>query len=241
MKTGRKPKGTWKQASADDDSPRTAAQKAALERLRVSEEQLAAAPRITPLLKMAQGGLKQIVDAMRFAPDESITAFLTKYDTLDRAERASLSWEAIALAAGVPVSALLGSIMVSLQAQSVSMVKMLALTAHPQITKARIRYGQMPSGEKDRTALDTALGLLPSPKGPTFIGKAVFGSGRTAMDQRRLNGPDDEEDEDEVPIAAREQDIDLDKLFPPANEMQKKLVEIRQRLLPSDAGRKTVQ
>jgi hypothetical protein len=238
----------WKQvtksASADDDAPLSAATLAALERIGVTPEQLAAAPKITPLLKQAQGGLKQIVDAMRFAPDDVIQAFLRRYDTLDRADHADLCWEAIALAAGVPVSALLGSIMVSLQQQSVSMVKMIALTGHPAITRARLKYGQMPSGERDRTAFDQALGLLPNPKGPTFIGKAIFGSSQDAMRQqkqlRRRNDDDMPDDDEDMPIAVRESDIDLDKLFPPANATQEKLVAIRQRILPLDTGKKTI-
>jgi hypothetical protein len=230
-----------KASGNNDDAPRTATQKAALKRLGVTEEQLAAAPQITPLLKMACGGLKQITDAMRFAPDEVIQTFLRKYDSLDKAERGSLCWEAIALSAGVPVSALLGSIMVSLQAQSVSMVKMIALSGHPEIAKARLRYGTLPSGDRDRQALDQAMGFLPNPKGPMFIGKAVFGSGKNSMDQqklRRRSGDDlpgdEDEDQDEVPLAARDSEPDLDQLFPPCNLMQEKLQAIRQRLLPQD-------
>lgn len=56
------------------------------------------------------------------------------------------------------------------------------------------------------------------------------------MDQQKHQGryyedsQDEEENEDEVPI--NELDIDLDKLFPPANIMQERLVAIRQKSLP---------
>jgi hypothetical protein len=198
----------------------------ALHRLRVSEEALAAAPAITPLLEQADGGLKQVMAAMRFAPDDVITAFLRKYDTLPVGDRERLPIEAIALAAGVDTNHLLGSIMLALQAQSVNMVKIIAMSAHPAITKARVKYGQMAGGDKDRAALDTAMGFLPSPKAPTFIGKAIFGSGRNSM-QRHDDLPGDEDEE--PPIAAVESNPDLDKLFPPANLMQEKLTAIRQR------------
>jgi hypothetical protein len=199
----------------------------ALQRLHVSEEALASAPAITPLLKQASGGLKQVIAAMRFAQDEVTSAFLQKYDSIPAGDRERLRLEAVALAAGVDISHLLGSIMLALQAQSVNTVKIIAMTAHPKITAARVRFGQMPSGEKDRAALDTAMGFLPSPKGPTFIGKAIFGSGRNAMQQQRH---DDEPDGDEEsPISTVESNPDLDKLFPPAHLIQEKLVAIRQR------------
>jgi hypothetical protein len=193
----------------------------ALKRLGVTAEQLAAAPDITSMLKRAEGGLKQVIAAMRFSGDELVTTFLKKYDSITEGDRERLSIEAIALAVGLNLSHLLGSIMMSLQQQSISLVKIIAVTNHPSITQARVSYGLMPLGERDRTALDTSMGFLPSPKGPTFIGKAVFGSGANAMDQqRRSRDSDDEDDDYDGP--------DLDRLFPPANRMQEKLQAIRQ-------------
>jgi len=70
----------------------------------------------------------------------------------------------------------------------------------------------MPLGDANRTALDTAMGLRSSPKAPTFIGKAIFGSGRNVMEAQGTGREDDD--------SARRGDNegpDLDKLFPPAN------------------------
>jgi len=192
----------------------------ALRRLKVSPLTLAAVPEISPLLKKADGGIRQVIDAMRFAPDEVTSAFMKKYDAVPEGDRKYLPIEAIALSAGVDITHLLGSIMVALQKQAVSAVKIIAMTAHPKVTEARVLYAQGPWGEKDRTALDTAMGFLPSPKGPTFIGKAVFGSGGAAMER---DGEASGDDDDDGP--------DLDRLFPPANAMQQKLQPIRQRLL----------
>jgi hypothetical protein len=190
----------------------------ALRRLKVSPAQLAAAPEITPLLKQASGGLKQVLTAMRFAPDDLIASFLLKYDSIPVGDRECLPMEAIAVAAELNVSHLLGSIMMALQAQSVNAVKIIAMTAHPKITEARVMYGLMPLGERDRTALDTAMGFLPSPKGPTFINKTIFQSGKS-----QTSGDGDEDDDGEP---------DIDRIFPPANAMQEKLTPIRQRQLP---------
>lgn len=196
----------------------------ALKRIRVSPEQLALAPQITPLLKQAAGGLQQVITALRFSADALALAFLEKYDSIPTGDREYLSIESIALAAQIDITHLLGSIMVSLQQHAVNATRIIAMTNHPKITEARVAYGMLPLGERDRTALDTAMGFLPSPKGPTFIGKAIFGSGKNTMDQQRSDEDDDPGDDGDGP--------DLDKLFPPANTMQNKLTAIRQRALP---------
>lgn len=197
----------------------------ALRRLHIKPQDLEAAPQITPLLRNADGGLKRVLSALRFAQDEVIATFLEKYDSIPAGDRERLPLEAIALAAGVDMTHFLGSIMMALQAQAVNTVKIIAMTSHPKITRARVKYGQMASGERDRTALDTAMGFLPNPKGPTFIGKAIFGSGRNVMGQQGSG------DEDEAAVST-DDDPDLDKLFPPANAMQEKLVPVRQKMLP---------
>jgi hypothetical protein len=196
----------------------------ALKRLRVSPQALAAAPQVTDLLRQADGGINQVLAAMRFAQDDVICTFLKKYDSIPVGDRRNLPFEAIALAAEIDISHLLGSIMVALERQAVNAVKIIAMTGHPKITAARVEYGQMPFGERDRTALDTAMGFLPSPKGPTFIGKAIFGSGKNAMDEQGVGG-----DDDDTPVFV--DNANLDRLFPPANAMQEKLVPIRQKLL----------
>ena len=201
----------------------------ALKRLGVDTLALRSAPEITPLLQNAQGGLKAVLGAMRFtAEDPSIAAFLEKYDSIPAGDRERVSWEAIALAAGVDLRVFLGAIMLALKSQAVNTVKIIAMTNHPKITAARVKYGLLPSGEKDRTALDTAMGFLPSPKGPTFIGKAVFGAGKQNMNAQGAGHGDDDDD---GPVIDGDDDPDLDDLFPPSNAIQQKLIPIRQRML----------
>lgn len=197
----------------------------ALKRLQITPEALDEVPRITSILKNADGGLSQVVSAMRLSDAEVIQTFLEKYDSIPKGDLKVLPMEAIALAAGVNAHELMGAAVSALEQQAMSVVRIVAVSSHHKITKARIKYGQMASGERDRTALDTALGLLPSPKGNTFIGKAIFGSGRSVMDQQGAGGAED----DNTPLKV--DDMDLDRLFPPANLMQERLVPIRQRML----------
>jgi hypothetical protein len=192
----------------------------ALKRLKVKPEALASAPQITPLFKNAEGGLPTVLDAMRFSiQDEDIAAFLKKYDAIPVGDRERLPWEAIALAAGVDLRKLAGAVLFALRDMSVSTVKMIAFSNHPAVMQKTIEYALMPGGDKDRTTVHRGLGFLPDPKGPTFIGKAVFGAagGNEASTQTQADVFDDEGD--------------LDRLFPQANAMQERLVPIRQRLL----------
>lgn len=197
--------------------------KAALRRLDIDLDELASAPQITPLLKHADGGLKAVLSAMRFASeDPEIGPFLEKYDSIPADDRARLSWEAIAIAAEVNIRHLLGAIQLAAQAHSVNTVKIIAVTSHPKITRARVKFGQLAGGEKDRTALDTAMGFLPSPKGPTFIGKAIFGGHTTS---------DASEKEDNTESGVYNDTGEYNDLFPDAEIMQEKLISLRQKLL----------
>ena len=194
----------------------------ALKRLKVKPESLAAAPQITPFFQNAEGGLPAVLDAMRFsAEDPEIATFLKKYDSIPLSDRERVPWEAIALAANVDLRRLAGSVLFALRDMSVSTVKMIAFSNHPKVMQKTVDYAMMPSGDKDRTMVHRGLGFLPDPKGPTFIGKAVFGPSTG------------KEGAEPAETATFGEDDDLDELFPPSNSMQEKLVPIRQRLLES--------
>jgi len=193
---------------------------------------LRSAPEITPLLKNAEGGLKAVLGAMRFVGDDpTIQTFLEKYDSIPSGDREKLSWEAIALAAGLDLRVFLGSAMLALQSQAVNMVKIIAMTSHPKITRARVKYGLLPSGEKDRTALDTAMGFLPSPKGPTFIGKAIFGAGGGGQSGGGPPAEVNDDDSDDEDTFIDVENLNTEKFFPSSNTVQQKLIPIRQRML----------
>jgi hypothetical protein len=211
----------------------------ALRRLGVRPEVLAQAPPITPILRRTAGGMKRALEALRISEDELVTTFFEKYDSIPVGDRGVVPIEAVLLAAGINIRNFLGAAQLALHEHASNLTKHIIVTAQPDIAEARVRYGLMASGEKDRTALQQAVGVLPSPKGPTFIGKAIFGSGQNVMnDQRTLPaGRDDQDDDDDDNTPMDPDIIDLDKLFPPAIRMQEKLTAIRQRQLP--AGKET--
>ena len=198
----------------------------ALNRLKLKPESVAAAPQITPMIKSTiVGGLSTALDAMRFSSDDSeIKAFLKAYDKIPICDREHLSWEAIALYAKVNPKHLLGSIQLAVQNYCWNKSRFIAISNHPELMEKRIEFAKMAGGEKDRTAIDMAIGWLQGPKSPTFIGKqvAVFnGSGGRAKDDEGQTIESNSEPMSEG----------FDDLFPSPNQTQDKLVPIRQRLL----------
>jgi hypothetical protein len=163
---------------------------------------------------------------MRFATDDvDIRAFLKVYDKVPIKDRERIPWEAIAIAAKVNPKHLLGAIQLAVQTHCWNRSRFIAVSNHPDITNARVKYAKMAGGEKDRTALDIQIGAMQGPKGVTFVGKqvAVFHGGEQAK-----------EEEDGKTVDAQFSTNDgFDDLFPSPNEIQDKLVPIRQRLLES--------
>ena len=214
----------------------------ALARLHVTQEQLDRAPDITTTLKNAtDGGMPRVFSAMRFSQDETIAAFLDKYDALPLTDRKTVPLEAVGLAAGLNLNTLLGSITLALTAHAGNSVKILLTTNQPRITRARIKNGQLPGGYRDRDAIEYANGTLPQPNkaGGIFINnKAIFGTGTTAMNEQRAIGAGSRNDDDEID-ATDPGDYDLDRLFPPAVATQERLVPIRNRQITAGEGKRS--
>lgn len=197
-------------------------------RLKVKPEELITCPQITKMIKSTvKGGLKVALDAMRWSDDDTeIAAFLKVYDKVPVGDRSRVPWEAIAIAAKVNTKHLLGSIQFAVGNHCMNKSRFIVVSNQPYVTKARVEFALAHVGaEKDRTALDISSGMLPSPKGPTFIGKqvAVFGGTKDS-------GQDDD-DGKTVDAEYTGSNDGFDSLFPSPNDIQDKLVPIRQRLL----------
>jgi hypothetical protein len=99
-------------------------------------------------------------------------------------------------------------------------VKIIAISNHPDLMEKRIEFAKLPGGSKDRDAIDTALGFLPTSKGSTFINKIV----QTGSDKPSLDTGDDSNGKEAMMD-------DVGYAFPDASEVQNKLSPMRQRLL----------
>jgi hypothetical protein len=201
----------------------------ALARLKVKPEILAAAPPITSLIKTTvKGGLSSALEAMRFfTEDAEIRSFLKKYDSIAPSDRERLSWEAVALSAKVNVVYLLGAIQLAVRTHCWNKSMFIAVSNHPDVMEKRVKFAKVAGGEKDRTALDVSIGMQPPPKGNTFIGRqqvAIFGAGGAGNSKI-----EDGDGERIVKTIDPSSDIE-DRLFG-SDDLEGKLVKIRQRLL----------
>lgn len=161
-------------------------------------------PKITAVLAQAAGGLKAVVEAMRFSQDPLIVEFLRVYDDSAEADRKNMPFEAFAVIAKIDATALLGAIIMCIREHSVNVVKIIAMTGHPLSMQARVRSARTLGGIRDRDALDRGLGFLPAPKGPTFINRVSLTQGEA-----------EELEEGAEP--------DVNFLFPTLSDTQKKL------------------
>lgn len=158
---------------------------------------------------------------MRFSQDPLIASFLDKYDSIPKRDRESLPIEAIAVAAGIDVRHLWGEIMLAIREQSVNAVKIIAVASHPDVIRKRVEFSMTPGGFRDRDALDTMLGALPSNKGTTFINKYFAGKDNPPGE------PSEEPEEKEELVD------DVDFIFPDAERLQERVHPLRQKLLES--------
>jgi hypothetical protein len=172
-----------------------------------------------------KGGLKTALDAMRLGEEDTeIKAFLKVYDKIPIGDRQRIPWEAVAISAKVNPKHLLGSIQLAVGAYCWNKSRFIAISNHPSITQARVKFGLDHVGaDKDRMALDIQVGAIQSPKGPTFVGKQVA----------VYNAPGSQAKDDEGKLLETSSDDSdgYEDLFPNPNKVQEALVPIRQRLL----------
>jgi hypothetical protein len=201
------------------DAARLIAQreKEALRRLGISADQLRSAPPISSVVKQAYGGLTQGLEALRFSSDLSAIAFVEKYDSIPARDRECLPWEAIALSAEIDPTRFMGAFIFAMQNYSANMVKIIALSNHPEIMRKRVEFAMQADGTRDRDVIDTGLGFLPTAKGSTFI----------------INPQTPKKEEEEEPDGIDAPQDDLDYLFPDLIDTQQELVPVKARLLES--------
>jgi len=168
-------------------------------------------------LKETNGGKSLAIKAMRFSEAPLVQEFLAKYDSIPERDRKSLTFAAIALAAKLNVRHLWGEMMLAIREQSVSHVKLIAVAAHPLVTRSRVKFAQEVGGYRDRDALDTMLGALPKGAGISIMNKIFTGS--------------EEKSEEEDTSTIQELTDDVDLVFPDVSKMQERVQPMRQRLL----------
>ncbi len=178
--------------------------KTTLAKLDIDPVVLAQAPRITPILENAQGGIPSVINAMRFSSDASIQAFLKTYDEASITDKKILPFEAFALMADVEIPQLLGATILAVANQSASIVKIMLPTHHPDVVAAGIKQALKPGGYRDRNSINTAMKLLPVKAGTTIM---IGDQGRLSVESEVVDP----------------NDVDTEDLFPNLEETQKML------------------
>jgi len=154
---------------------------------------------------------------MRFSSAPAIKTFLQRYDKIPSGDLPYLSIEAVAIAADIEPTYLLGEIMLAMREHSVTKYKLRAIVGHPEIIESRLKYAKREHGYRDRDAVDMMMGALPArSQGSTFINK--FFAGKNGDEPGDAEQPERFED-------------DLDVIFPEVAVMQEKVQPMRQKLL----------
>ena len=93
---------------------------------------------------------------MYLSEDPVVQRFLAKRNSLGAWARENVSWEGIAIAAGIELEHLLGAATLAMHDYG----KFIAMEYYPEVIKKRIEFALLPGGWRDREALDKLIGLL---------------------------------------------------------------------------------
>lgn len=197
----------WSKKNGENERERT--RRLALDILGIDRRQFEREPKFEHILRdRSLGGLAQVLEAMRLSGDPIIQKFIERYDQMNRELQKIAPWEAVAMVAGINGRELLGAIILALRAHSATEVKIAALTAHAEVTRATVEAALLPEGYRDRLAIHQALGFLAPPKGQTI--------------NVNFPGMDAGSETSNAEIAA--EDIDMNEMFPDLMATQRKML-----------------
>lgn len=134
---------------------------------------MAGVPQISHILRKANGGMKQVIEALRGYDDEDAQNFVEKYDSLSVEDRRRVTVEEIATACEIKTLDLLAAATKALFIENQTIAGIIASTSHPGIVKKSVEMAGTDGGHRDREMLHIAQGFLPSPKGSTFISQRI--------------------------------------------------------------------
>lgn len=133
----------------------------------LTEEQLKGVKLITPTLKQAEGGLKACIEALRGDDSDDSVAFISKYDSLPKADQIILSLEEIAILAGITPRRLGELVFGAMEEQGDEASKLIIASSKPKVIARLAKSAQTILGEKDREMFlkSKAVDFFPQPKG----------------------------------------------------------------------------
>jgi len=181
-------------------------------------------PAIAHILVNAEGGLDQVVQSLRGYDDEDAQAFVRKWDSVSKSDRERLTFEEIAVAAGVHTLELLAAATKALFLENQTISAIIATTSHPEIVRSTIKQAKEPGGHRDRQMLHDAMGFTPTREGATFITNRVQVANFRGLPGQSIEG----EEEGENPEAHSVPDLpDFDDEIQQMDTIEKRLLEGR--------------
>jgi hypothetical protein len=136
-----------------------------LRRLDVDDEQLAAQPRIAPLLRMNGIHDERFVEVLRCDANPMSITFVQQWDKLTPASRHIAGLEAIAVSVGILPHQLWGLFAGAALLQANQSAAVLVAMSLPDVIKMTIKGAKKAKGLADREHLLKAARVLPTPKG----------------------------------------------------------------------------
>jgi hypothetical protein len=118
-------------------------------------------PEVTSCLKMASGGLRIVLEALRCFDDEDAQQFMELYDSLTPTDRKYLKLEQIAVAADIGASRLLGVATEALKAHGQNVSRIILGASLPKIVSKSVQMALTPSGLNDRKMMLEAAAFVP--------------------------------------------------------------------------------
>ena len=128
------------------------------------DDALAGEPEVTPILRAASGGLPAVLTALRSSADEDAQAFVAMHDSLRPAIRKLVSWEVIAVAAGLTTTRLREVAFSAVCDFSDSATNLLLKASMPRIVRKSVAMALTDKGLADREWMLKAGTVLPTPK-----------------------------------------------------------------------------
>lgn len=155
------------------------------------------------MLQHAEGGVPQVIEALRASDEEDALKFIEKYESLSESDQGKVTIEEVSVAAGVRPIDLLGVATKALFQNALTVAAIIASTAHPQVVEKSIERALMDQGVRDREMLHQAMGFLPAPKGMTLINQKI------QVANFASKTPAEENAEEELPAPAPVEDLPL--------------------------------
>lgn len=135
-----------------------------LERIGVTADQIAEAPKISSVLRRSIGGRAKVLELLQGSSEPDARKILKVVEEVGRRGRTGLPLEAYAIAAGLTTRRMFELVAGEAFVRSGEEAALVAATAHPKVVRKSVEMALTGKGVNDRKMLHQHAGFLPMPK-----------------------------------------------------------------------------